>query len=118
VESARIPLPPGSEWNAPNLDEQALYAGPAAKMYALAQATCSWFAYWDQGHREGDRSQTAAARTGFARVRTMMPVHQPGSSEDTGGYDAGSLAFLDRLARDQRADAGRSTEQYLAANCG
>jgi hypothetical protein len=117
VESARIPLPPGSSWNALSLDEQALYAGPAAKMYALAQATCSWFAYWDDGHRQGDRRKMSAAQAGFAGVRVMMPIHQPGSSEDTGGYDAGSLAFLDRIARDQRSNAARSTEQYLAANC-
>jgi hypothetical protein len=117
TESAHIPLPPGASWQPLSLDEQALYAGPAAKMYALAQATCSWFAYWDAGHRNADPTQTGAAQAGFARVRAMMPVHQPGSSEDTGGYDAGSLAFLDRVARDQRSGLARSTEQYLAANC-
>jgi hypothetical protein len=117
TESAHIPLPPGASWKPLSLDEQALYAGPAAKMYALAQATCSWFAYWDEVHRNADPTRTAAAQVGFARVRAMMPVHQAGSSEDTGGYDAGSLAFLDRVARDQRSGLVRSTEQYLAANC-
>jgi hypothetical protein len=118
TESAHVPLPPGANWKPLGLDEQALYVGPAAKMYALGQATCSWFAYWDEGHRNADPTQTAAAQAGFARARAIMTLHRPGSSEDTGGYDAGSLALLDRVARDQRSGHARSTEQYLAANCG
>lgn len=117
VESAKIPLPPGAHWQQPNLDEQGLYTGPAAKMFALWQATCIWFEEWDTAFRSGDEPRMAAAAAGFERVRALMPLHPEGASEDVGGYDDSSLALYDRILREQRRGEPLNTEQYLIANC-
>jgi len=117
VESAKIPLPPGAHWQEPSLDEQGLYVGPAAKMFALWQATCIWFEEWDAAYRSGDEPGMAAAAVGFERVRALMPLHPEGASEDVGGYDAASLAHYDRILREQRRGEPLNTEQYLVANC-
>jgi hypothetical protein len=117
AETARIPLPPGAWWRAPDLDEHGLYGGRAGRMAALGQATCAWFGYWDRGFRRGDGTQTRAAVAGFGHVRALMPLHPDGAPEDVGGYDAGSLAALDRILAAQRAGEPGPTEQYLRANC-
>ena len=117
AEAAKIPLPPGAHWQEPNLDEQGLYTGPAAKMEALWQATCIWFEEWDAAFRSGDKPRMTAAAAGFERVRALMPIHPEGASEDVGGYDDSSLAFYDRILREQRRGEPSNTERYLIANC-
>jgi hypothetical protein len=116
-ESSKIALPPGAMWRPPNLDEESLFVGPAAKMYALMQATCAWLGYWDRGYRAGDRPRMRAAASGFAKVRSVMPLHPEGASEDVGGFASASLAVFDRMVREQRHGDPRLTRQYLRANC-
>src|SRR4051794_13673365 len=82
AETASIPLPPGARWTTPSLDEAGVYAGPAAKMYALDRATCAWLAYWNDGFERRDEAQMTDARAGFVRVRALMPLHEAGASED------------------------------------
>jgi hypothetical protein len=108
-----IPLPPGASWEQPKLDGDALYGRRAALMIALGQATCAWLGYWS----EGDSAQRAQALAGFRQVRALMPLHRDGEPEEAGGYDAGSLAYVDSLIAEAERGQAATVEQYLAANC-
>ena len=116
TQTAGIPLPPGGQWQEPDL-EGGLYVGPAARMMALFQATCAWYEEWDAAYRADDGPRMTAASDGFERVRALMPLHPEGASEDVGGYDAASLALYDATIREQRRGDPTRTEQYLVANC-
>jgi hypothetical protein len=116
--TANIALPPGAVWKTPNLDDQGLYAGTrAAEVLAYLQATCAWFSYWDEAHKAGATARMGSAVAGFVLVRTTMPLHPDGATEDVGGFDKGTLALYDRVIAEQRARNATLTEQYLRANC-
>jgi hypothetical protein len=117
IWTKRVPLPPGAHWTKPNLDETGLYGAKAAQMIATGQATCAWFSYWRTALAENDQAGVAAATTGIARVRALLPVHLSGAPEEAGGYSRQSLRFYDRLIREQQAGDARGTTQYLRANC-
>lgn len=108
-----IPLPPGATWKDPNLDENGLYGQRAGLMHALYQAECAWWRYWD----EGDAAQKAEALAGFRQVRTLMPLHPDGASEDVGGYDDSSLRFIDQMIAEAARGDGTNVRQFLLANC-
>jgi hypothetical protein len=108
-----IPLPPGARWRVPDLDERGLYPGPQARTIALLQATCAWFAYW----RAGDVGERASALRAETRIRTLMPVHREGMSEDAGGFDATSFQAYDAIVAAQRQGDPAPTASYLRANC-
>ena len=108
-----IPLPPGATWKDPNLDENGLYGQRAGLMHALYQAECAWWRYWD----EGDAAQKAEALAGFRQVRTLMPLHPDGTSEDVGGYDDSSLRFIDQMIAEAARGDGTNVRQFLLANC-
>jgi hypothetical protein len=116
--TTRIPLPPGALWKTPNLDDKGLYAGTrSAEVLAYLQATCAWFSYWDDAHKANATARMHSAVAGFAGIRSTMPFHPDGASEDVGGFDKGTLAFYDRISAQQRANEPTLTEQYLRANC-
>jgi hypothetical protein len=108
-----IPLPPGSAWADPNLDENGLYGQEAGLMHALSQAECEWLRYW----AEGDAAQKAEALAGFRQVRALMPLHPEGASEDAGGYDAGTLSFFDQMIVEAERGDGTNVRQFIRANC-
>jgi hypothetical protein len=116
-EAAKIELPPGAAWHLPNLDSGGLYGGQAARMQAVAQATCAWLGYWIDGYRSHDPAQMRAGVAGFQRVRAAMPVHPEGASEDLGGYDASSLRSFDTILAQERAGNPRAAERHVKANC-
>jgi len=82
-------------------------------MHALYQAECAWWRYWD----EGDAAQKAEALAGFRQVRTLMPLHPDGASEDVGGYDDSSLRFIDQMIAEAARGDGTNVRQFLLANC-
>jgi hypothetical protein len=108
-----IQLPPGARWRVPSLDEQGVYPGPQARIIALLQATCAWFAYW----RTGDAGERASALSAETRIRGLMPVHREGMSEDAGGFDATSFQAYDAIVAAQRRGDPAPTAVYLRANC-
>jgi hypothetical protein len=116
VVTRDIPLPPGVAWTDPDLDEQGIYPGPAALMMALFQATCAWTSDWNAAYAAGDTARMRADAEGFAEVRRRMPLHR-GTLEDTGGFDAASLAAFDAMLADMRAGRPGSVRQELRANC-
>jgi hypothetical protein len=107
-----IPLPPGARWRTPSLEEQGVYPGPQARMIAILQATCAWFAYW----RAGDGAQRLSALHAEARIRILMPVHR--EPEDAGGFDASSFGAFDAIVAAQQRGDPAPTSSYLRANCG
>jgi hypothetical protein len=108
-----IPLPPGATWQDPGLDENGWYGQQAGLMHALYQAECAWLRYWNAG----DAAQKAVALAGYRQVRALMPLHPEGASEDVGGYDAGSLHFIDGMIAEAARGDGTTVRQYLLANC-
>jgi len=116
VVTRDIPLPPGATWREPSLDEQGIYPGPAALMTALLQATCAWTSDWNAAYAAGDTARMRADAAGFAEVRRRMPLHR-GTLEDTGGFDAGSLAAYDALLAGMAHGRPALVRQYLRANC-
>jgi hypothetical protein len=109
-----IPLPPGAHWRVPDLDEQGVYPGPQARMIALLQSTCAWFAYWRAGDHPGERESALRVE---GRIRTLMPVHREGMPEDAGGFDATSFQAYDAIVAAQRRGDPAPTTSYLRANC-
>jgi len=73
--------------------------------------------YWDDARKDGATARMRSAVAGFAGVRSTMPLHPAGASEDVGGFDRGTLALYDRVIAQQRANEAMLTEQYLRANC-
>jgi hypothetical protein len=112
----QVPLPPGASWRPLDLPRDVIFAGDAdraALMMALDQAQCAWFRYW----RDGDAAERADAVVGMRRLRTLMPLHKEGQSEDAGGFDAASLQAYDGWVTAAAAGDGTGIRDYLRANC-
>ncbi|MFI5048881.1 MAG: hypothetical protein ACHQEA_03320 [Gaiellales bacterium] len=115
-----VPLPPGTTWHELNLDPDGIYAGSpdrTALVMALFQAQCAWVGYWDAADRGGDATQAGNAVHGMQELRSVMPVHHPGDSEDMGGFDDSSLDAWDALVAGAAAGDPTLPRQYLRANC-
>lgn len=113
-----IPLPPGVTWSEPTFgDDEALYGQQMGVMMATIEAQCAWSEEWLEARDEGDAARMRGAIDGLAVVRTHMPLHEPGTGEESGGWEASSLRAWDEwLAAAKRGNA-EPLQQFVRANC-
>ena len=111
-----IALPAGIEWVEPDLPADAVYGSKTGLIAAVSQATSAWFREWAAAHAALDAEREAAASSAIEDLIAMTPVHREGDPEEAGGFDEGSIRYLNDIVERAKQGDFSGIEQYLGSN--
>jgi hypothetical protein len=112
----QMPLPAGAAWTQPDLPQDAVFGSKMGYIAAWGQSTDAWLREWISAHDARDSAGEQAAIAAVERQIALMPIHNDGDPEESGGFVKESVAFFQSLVdRAKRGDLS-GIKDYLSAN--